>query len=75
MFSGKNLKVRNERGGDRAELIIGGTRPGQAQLHRRHDLGFITSQENNFILLSTQPRQGCAVGSGLFHKTFSHFNL
>ena len=23
----------------------------------------------------TRPRQGCAVGSGLFHKTLSQFNL
>ena len=70
MFSGKNLKVRNERGGDRAELIIGGTRPGQAQLHRRHDLGFITSQENNFILLSLA-RMGCSLERSISQDIFS----
>ena len=67
MFSGKKLKVRNEGGGDRAELIIGGTR--QDQLHRLHDLGFITSQENNFILLSLA-KDGVQLGAVYFTRDF-----
>ena len=70
MFSGKNLKVRNEGGGDRAELIIGGTSRTSRTSCTAGTILALLRVRRTILFYSASPRCRVQLGAVYFTRHF-----